>query len=223
MRGLSQTTLPLKVHTARMEKLVATYPHHEQRIKNIHAAHRSRIEHLDDKLDRWKREQARGAHKWAWHAPFIRDICTCADLDLYVRTGVLSLDDSYGHLDDQHTPQPIAPEQIYEHLNHLIERLETYPHYQLALFDDTQPSMNPLKWSPYWMVSEGHSVILEVLDTTGPQGETDLLIQDKALVQAFHAFFLELWEHGEHMITDQREVVKRLRRAQENINDERAR
>lgn len=214
MHGLSQSTLTTELQNERAEGVRRKAPQYAERIEAIRYAHCQRIQKLDEKLNMWK------ASRWPpSNERFIRDICPLSALETYTQTGVLSTDDSYSHLDDQES-HPLLPHQVAAHLKGLIDRLGRFPHYELALFDDRAFSLSPLRWRPFWMVSEGGRVILEVYNEAKPHGrqERDLLIRDEIMVQEFLAYFVELWENGDHLITDREQVIEHLWQAHRSIN-----
>jgi transposase-like protein len=193
MNGLSELTIPLSIHQARAEDILAqptdsaTY----QKVQELLAIRKQRADIFERRVQQWR----------------YRDVCPMSAIRHYVKTGIFSPDDVFTALGCP----PLTPAQRRDHLNHLIYRLETCPNYELGLVDESVH--DAAIYHTFWLVKGGHMVLLECQSLTaeGEEEEIDLAISEPRIVDAFYEHFFRLWEQLRPLNRDKQHVIAWLK------------
>lgn len=182
MDGISEVHVPFSIYVARAKVI-------EQKAQA--ASDFSTLNRLPqlNKI-RWRREEAFEAELRRFH---VRDICTKQALLRLVQDGIFSPTDRLRESGVLTKPQRA------DVLDRLAQRLEAKPHrYQLAVLEDeTVARVYPQMRRLFWMVKEGHIVLMEMLHDVQDHGsvEVDISISDADLVAAFYDYFeMTLWK-----------------------------
>jgi len=168
MRGLSQSTIPWQIHDARA-KSVEDQSWAQQMVEYLKKRETELYNRLDD-------------------GDSIREICTEESIMNYVISGKYADDDPFL----AHQARVISEPERRRHLRSIIERLDHYTNYELALVDENMLKQLGVNLSTWWMVKQNFGVLFEAWQNTlsllPVQEEIDLAINDPALVNT-------LWEH----------------------------
>jgi transcriptional regulator with XRE-family HTH domain len=88
------------------------------------------------------------------------------------------------------TYQQCTPQEVLEHLQHIIYLLKTYENFEIALLSENQNDV--LNFVP-WEVKGGHSVALTPWNRGNNRSANHIIITEETTASAFHDYFLDLW------------------------------
>jgi transcriptional regulator with XRE-family HTH domain len=192
MDGLSEVTAPAAIHEDRARPIL------ERGGEQAEIALRL-IENRRRREVAFKRQIKQKKH-------LFRDICPKGAIERLVKDGITASDDRLFILGGDSE----RLEQRVEHLKNVIDLLETSSHYELGLLDDEVTKSPPT----FWLVKGGHAVFFETWppNASGDKEELDLEITEPSVVEAFHEYFLQLWEQLPAENRDKHKVISWLRK-----------
>lgn len=116
-----------------------------------------------------------------------RDICPRRAIERLVNGGETNRNDQIFGL-------RLSVEERREQLEYTLFLIRTYGHYQLALIDEEEQQAIPTEM--FWEVAGNSTVLMNTwaTDISGKDVLVDVVINEPAIVQAFHNYFGELWE-----------------------------
>jgi hypothetical protein len=137
-----------------------------------------------------------------------RDICPLSFLYEYKSTGMTSKNDSI--------KEPATKEEFRTHLKHIIDMLQTYPNYELALVDDVFKNEHVHTWWEVKGTDKIGTVFLEIHRVGGKDpGLAYIALHNSAITQAFRTYFNDLWDSIELPYREKNWVIKQLELASE--------
>lgn len=176
MNGLSDLTVPGFIHHARAEELARRFPADPAKARQARGIAETRVRR-EDQFERVITQ----CHYY--------DMCPMGAVTRYVKTGEYAPNDWFR----RQGCEPLSPKLRRMHLQWLIDRLRTYPNYELQLVPDMEVAPSLLR--TYWLVKRDRTVLLEcgVARANDPLSEVDLSITDPDVVQAFYMLSQRLW------------------------------
>ncbi len=193
--GLSTVTIPLGL----FEKYLISSDKSNQEISHRMFLHQRRLDAFNTQVKHFK----------------FKDICFIESLERLVDKREYSPDENYILKDA--TP---GNEDIVLHLEHLIDLLKKYDNYSIAFVDRTQfldmTSVN-------WMVKGKDRVLMEAFKDHPPNDasfcrEMNFVITEKGVVNAFHDYFLILWDKIPAKSKDKKNTIPWLKSLIEKCN-----
>lgn len=199
MDGLSEIHVPFSVYEQRQQELLQKARSKKDGAELIRLPRLLEIRQSRDEAFERELEQVR-----------IRDITTRQALLRLVQDGIFSPTDRLRE------NGPLTKPQRADVLEGLAERLEGNPrHYQLAVLEDaTIERLYPRMPRLFWMVKQGHIVLMEMLHDVGERRnvEVDFSISDDSLVAAFYDHFEKtIWNQIPKLEKSRNAIVKWLR------------
>ena len=169
--GLSTVTMPLKLY----EKFLKNSNRTNQEISYRKFLHRKRIESFEAHVKYYQ----------------FKDICFIEALEKLVKEKKYSFDEYYILKD-----RVLNNEDIICHFENVIDMLKKYDNYEIAFV--SKKDFNNLS-NIYWAVKENSSVLIEtfskdkVTDNNGFNSDMNFMVTEKSIVNAFHDYFLKIW------------------------------
>jgi len=169
--GLSTLTMPLNQY----EKYLKLSNKSEQEILYREFLHRKRIESFETQVKYYE----------------FKDICFIESLERLVKDKKYSFDEYY--MLKSRVPDN---EDIICHLENVINMLRKYDNYEIAFV--SKKGFNSLS-NIYWAVKENKSVLIEtfnkdkMMDNASFNSEMNFIVTEKSIVNAFHDYFLKIW------------------------------
>jgi hypothetical protein len=194
LNGLSELTVPLRIHDDRAKVLLKSGGGEHQRIRKLLESRKRRVLSVEDRL-----RQSEGASKGAY---CIRHIYPMGAVRRYIETGIYSPDDIFFELG----ADPLSPQQRREHLENVITWLRTYKNFHLGLLDDDKNREDSFR--TFWMVKSKSCVLMETgRGTKRIGGAVDIEIKDPITVQASYEHFMHLWGQLDSWNTEKSNVI----------------
>jgi hypothetical protein len=133
----------------------------------------------------------------------VRDMCPRSAINRLGTEGLYGKDDWLVALGGA----PVSAAHAAQHITAVVDVLERYPTYELALVDD---DMAGAMFDAWWEVKVGQAVFLESWPLHG-RGEVDLEIREPTAVDAFARYFDTLWTNLPEASKERRAVISFLR------------
>ncbi|WEK54190.1 MAG: helix-turn-helix transcriptional regulator [Candidatus Cohnella colombiensis] len=100
-------------------------------------------------------------------------------------------------------------EDIRDHLNHLIELLQTYDRFEIALIDDHRYD---LIHRAQFDIKGDHTIAMGVMPRAGTNSKVELIaITEGTIVTAFQQYFHDIWDRINPIYRDKESVISWLR------------
>lgn len=199
MDGLSEVHIPFEIYDVRsktLEQMAETAGDFAKvnQLPQLYTIRQRREEAFETELQHFR----------------VRDICTRRAILRLIQEGIFSPTDRLQESGVLTKSQQAAV------LEGLAARLEAKgSHYQLAVLEDkTVARLYPRMRRLFWMVKEGHIVLMEMLHDVGARRnvEVDISITDVDLVKAFYNYFENtLWRQIPTYEKDRSRIAKWLR------------
>lgn len=132
------------------------------------------------------------------------DIYTTESLQKFINDGLYPADSFYGKDHFQATPEDIA-----EHLSHIVRLLKKYKNYEIALVNEKHTKS---QMKLYCMVKENHSVKIELWDNGFSSHQQYLSLDEPMIVKSFEEYLKEFRENIAPINRDKKELIAWLER-----------